>query len=120
MTNAEDVQRYADAIMAMIEEDQDTGQVPAAFVPGTNSMKAWTLAIITGWPGCHRGAATRLTGGTLSTMRSAGALPEHKVACSEACMDKRREADRAGWRSVTSGRRVARSRAPVLVRRLRG
>ena len=28
MTNAEDVQRYADAIMAMIKEDQDTGQVP--------------------------------------------------------------------------------------------
>lgn len=28
MTNTEDVQRYADAIMAMIREDQDTGQVP--------------------------------------------------------------------------------------------
>ena len=28
MTRAEDVQRYADAIMAMINEDQDTGQVP--------------------------------------------------------------------------------------------
>ena len=28
MTGAEDVQRYADAIMAMIKEDQDTGQVP--------------------------------------------------------------------------------------------
>lgn len=28
MTDAEDVQRYADAIMAMIKEDQDTGQVP--------------------------------------------------------------------------------------------
>ena len=28
MTRAEDVQRYADAIMAMIKEDQDTGQVP--------------------------------------------------------------------------------------------
>jgi len=28
MTNTEDVQRYADAIMAMIKEDQDTGQVP--------------------------------------------------------------------------------------------
>jgi len=28
MTRAEDVQRYADAIMAMIEQDQDTGQVP--------------------------------------------------------------------------------------------
>jgi hypothetical protein len=28
MTRAEDVQRYADAIMAMIREDQDTGQVP--------------------------------------------------------------------------------------------
>ena len=28
MTRAEDAQRYADAIMAMIKEDQDTGQVP--------------------------------------------------------------------------------------------
>ena len=28
MTNTEGVQRYADAIMAMIKEDQDTGQVP--------------------------------------------------------------------------------------------
>ena len=28
MTYAEDVQRYADDIMAMIREDQDTGQVP--------------------------------------------------------------------------------------------
>jgi len=28
MTFNEDVQRYADAIMAMIEEDQETGQVP--------------------------------------------------------------------------------------------
>jgi len=28
MSNTEDVQRYADAIMAMIKEDQDTGQVP--------------------------------------------------------------------------------------------
>lgn len=28
MTNTEDVQRYADAIMTMIKEDQDTGQVP--------------------------------------------------------------------------------------------
>jgi hypothetical protein len=28
MTNTEDVQRYADAIMAMIKEDQDTGQLP--------------------------------------------------------------------------------------------
>jgi hypothetical protein len=28
MTSTEDVQRYADAIMAMIREDQDTGQVP--------------------------------------------------------------------------------------------
>ncbi|HUY52649.1 MAG TPA: hypothetical protein VMV92_44260 [Streptosporangiaceae bacterium] len=28
MTCTEDVQRYADAIMAMIKEDQDTGQVP--------------------------------------------------------------------------------------------
>ena len=28
MTGAEDVQRYADAIMAMINEDQGTGQVP--------------------------------------------------------------------------------------------
>jgi len=28
MANPEDVQRYADAIMAMIKEDQDTGQVP--------------------------------------------------------------------------------------------
>jgi len=28
MTRPEDVQRYADAIMAMIREDQDTGQVP--------------------------------------------------------------------------------------------
>ena len=28
MTNTEDAQRYADAIMAMIKEDQDTGQVP--------------------------------------------------------------------------------------------
>ena len=28
MTNTEDAQRYADAIMAMIKKDQDTGQVP--------------------------------------------------------------------------------------------
>jgi hypothetical protein len=28
MTDAEDVQRYADAILAMIKEDQDSGQVP--------------------------------------------------------------------------------------------
>ena len=28
MTDTEDVQRYADAIMAMIKQDQDTGQVP--------------------------------------------------------------------------------------------
>ena len=28
MTNADEVQRYADAIMAMIKEDQDTGQLP--------------------------------------------------------------------------------------------
>ena len=28
MTFTEDVQRYADAIMVMIKEDQDTGQVP--------------------------------------------------------------------------------------------
>ncbi len=28
MTNTEDMQRYADAIMVMIKEDQDTGQVP--------------------------------------------------------------------------------------------
>jgi hypothetical protein len=28
MTFTEDVRRYTDAIMAMIEEDQDTGQVP--------------------------------------------------------------------------------------------
>ncbi len=28
MTETEDVQRYADAIMAMIKQDQDTGQVP--------------------------------------------------------------------------------------------
>jgi polyhydroxyalkanoate synthesis regulator phasin len=28
MTFTDDVQRYADAIMAMIKEDQDTGQVP--------------------------------------------------------------------------------------------
>lgn len=28
MTNTGDVQRYADAIMAMIKEDQDSGQVP--------------------------------------------------------------------------------------------
>ena len=28
MINSEDVQRYADAIMAMIKEDQDRGQVP--------------------------------------------------------------------------------------------
>ena len=32
MTNAEDVQRCADAIMAMIKEDQDTGQVPRGVV----------------------------------------------------------------------------------------
>ena len=29
MTTTEEAQRYADAIMAMIKEDQDTGQVPA-------------------------------------------------------------------------------------------
>lgn len=28
MTSTEDAQRYADVIMAMIREDQDTGQVP--------------------------------------------------------------------------------------------
>ena len=28
MTDTEDVRRYADAIMAMIKQDQDTGQVP--------------------------------------------------------------------------------------------
>jgi hypothetical protein len=28
MTNTEDVQRYADAILAMIKQDQDSGQVP--------------------------------------------------------------------------------------------
>lgn len=28
MANTEDIQRYADAVMAMINEDQDTGQVP--------------------------------------------------------------------------------------------
>lgn len=28
MANTEDVQRYVDAIMAMIKEDQDTGQLP--------------------------------------------------------------------------------------------
>ena len=28
MTDTEDVQRYADAIMAMVKQDQDTGQVP--------------------------------------------------------------------------------------------
>ena len=28
MTDTEDVQRYADAILAMIKEDQDSGQVP--------------------------------------------------------------------------------------------
>lgn len=28
MTNAEEVQHYADAILAMIKEDQDSGQVP--------------------------------------------------------------------------------------------
>jgi len=28
MTFTEDVQHYADAVMAMIKEDQDTGQVP--------------------------------------------------------------------------------------------
>ena len=28
MTNTEDVRRYADAILAMIKEDQDNGQVP--------------------------------------------------------------------------------------------
>jgi len=28
MANPQDVHRYADAIMAMIKEDQDTGQVP--------------------------------------------------------------------------------------------
>ena len=28
MTNTEDVQRYADAVLAMIKEDQDSGQVP--------------------------------------------------------------------------------------------
>jgi hypothetical protein len=28
MTNTKDVQRYADALMALIKEDQDTGQVP--------------------------------------------------------------------------------------------
>jgi len=28
MTGVDEVQRYADAIMAMIKEDQDTGQVP--------------------------------------------------------------------------------------------
>jgi len=28
MTDAEDVRRYADAILAMIKEDQDSGQVP--------------------------------------------------------------------------------------------
>ena len=28
MTSTEDVQRYADAFMALIKEDQDTGQVP--------------------------------------------------------------------------------------------
>ena len=28
MANAKDVRRYADTIMAMIKEDQDTGQVP--------------------------------------------------------------------------------------------
>jgi hypothetical protein len=28
MVNPEDVQRYADAIMVMIKEDQETGQVP--------------------------------------------------------------------------------------------
>jgi hypothetical protein len=28
MANPQDIQRYTDAIMAMIKEDQDTGQVP--------------------------------------------------------------------------------------------
>jgi hypothetical protein len=28
MANSQDVERYTDAIMAMIQEDQDTGQVP--------------------------------------------------------------------------------------------
>jgi hypothetical protein len=28
MTSTQDVQRYADAIMAMIKEDQDSGQIP--------------------------------------------------------------------------------------------
>jgi len=28
VTDTEDVQRYADVIMAMIKQDQDTGQVP--------------------------------------------------------------------------------------------
>ena len=74
MTDTNEMRRYADAIMTLIKEDQDAGQVPATFVPGTNSMTAWTPKIITGRPSCQPEPPMP------STMKSAGALPHHKVA----------------------------------------
>jgi hypothetical protein len=78
MTRAEEVQRYADAIMVIIKEARTPARFPAAFVPGTNSMSASTSATITGWPGC-RWAPVRPAFGTLCTMRLAGGWPERKV-----------------------------------------
>ncbi len=67
MTDTEDVQHYADAVMALIKEDRDIGQVPRDICSwhelddGVDAGDHYRLA------GCHRGPATRLACGTLST-----------------------------------------------------
>lgn len=98
MTRAEDVQRYADVIMAMIKEDQGTGQVPRGVCSWDDSMTASMPAIITGWLRCRRASARRPACGTPCTMRLAGAWPEHKVTHSgQPGGAYRRSAAHGGW-----------------------
>jgi Domain of unknown function (DUF1918) len=95
------VQRYTDAIMAMIRENQDMARFPAAFAAGTNSMTASTSTIITVWPRYRRAPARRLACGRPCTMGAADAWLEHKVTHvgNPARRTGGQQAMAAGWRA---------------------
>jgi hypothetical protein len=52
------VQRYAGIIMAMIREDQETGQVPRDICSWDELDESMDAEIITGLPGCPQGSPT--------------------------------------------------------------
>ena len=77
LTNTEDMQRYADAIMVMIKEDQDTRQVPrnvCSWDELDDSVDAGDYYRLARMPA---GTPKRLPCGTRSMRSSADAWPAH-------------------------------------------